>query len=276
LKNNPNRVLVIGASGNLGKPLVRKCQFTFANVISATSKDIKTILRENKDIDLIINVANRYYPEPTSIQLREMEESIIGLAELIASSTELNRAPIIHFSTYFQYPPEELKLWSEYSGFKNAATSIYKNISSTFGIPTTEIVLYDNFGGRRKNKIFDLMLSAAIGQETIDATPGDSQLNLTHIDDIVDGVVSSAQELFQTESELSRKYQLKNSNSYSLREIDTLISITLEIQTKVNWGALKYRKKEVFEIWDCAEIPTFWSTKKSLEQYILEERKKGT
>jgi len=276
LKPDRMNVLVIGATGNLGKPLVQRCQDIFTNTIVTSSQDTREILHEINDIDLIINVANRYFPAPTPSQLLQMKESIIGLAELIRDSNKKTRAPVIYFSTYFQYPPEELKPWSEYSGFKSAATSVYKTISSTYGIPTTEIVLYDNFGGERKNKIFDLMLSAAIGDETINATDGNSQLNLTHISDIVEGVVALAQKLLQGESSISRTYQLKSSNTLSLREVDALISETLEVKTKVNWGALRYRDKEVFKIWDCAEVPTFWSAKKSLKQYILEEKKKGT
>ena len=272
MNTSPITALIVGANGNLGRPLVKKLQEVFPNTIATSSSNTKEILHRIMDIDLIVNVANRYYPMPTPSQMLEMKKSIIGLAELIQEASRKTQARVIHFSTYFQYAPENLAPWSDYSDFKNSATSIYKSISSRFGIPTTEIVLYDNFGGERKDKIFDLMLDAAIKQNTFNATFGESQINLTHISDIVEGVVGLAKELVQADLGSSRAYQLKSSNTFSLRELDALISDSLEVATNVNWGALRYRDKEVFKMWDSSEVPSSWVAKKSLVDYILDEK----
>ena len=117
------------------------------------------------------------------------------------------------------------------------------------------------------------MLDAAIKQNTFNATFGESQINLTHISDIVAGVVGLAKELVQADLGWSRSYQLKSSNTFSLRQLDALISDSLEVATNVNWGALRYRDKEVFKMWDSSEDPTNWVAKKSLVQYILEEKR---
>lgn len=270
MKGVYEKILVIGGNGNLGEAIVDDLSNNFSEVFVTGPTNTKAFLESNEKFKLVINAANRYYPEPTRGQINEMENSIVGLAELIKSYSMDTNTPVIFFSTYLQYAPINLQPWSEYSQFKNIAGKMIKEISASRGIPTTEIILYDNYGGKRKNKIFDLMLQAAINGENLDTNPGDSVVNLTHIKDIVRGIRQSVVEILSSNSKIVRSYQFKSSKSYSLRELELMISKTLNIKNFVNWGAKKYRSKEVFTLWDCSESPPFWSESESLTGYVLQ------
>jgi nucleoside-diphosphate-sugar epimerase len=273
VKGRSERILVIGGHGNLGEAIVNDFSKYFSKVVVTGSTSTKEFLESNEKFQLVINAANRYFPEPTQGQINEMEKSIVGLAESIKNYIIIHNTPVIYFSTYLQYAPKNLQPWSEYSEFKSIAAKFFKHISVSRGIPTTEIILYDNFGGKRKNKIFDLMLQAAIKGENLDTSPGYSVVNLTHVNDIVRGIRESAIEILSPKSKIVRSYQFKSAKSYTLRELELMISKTLNINKFVNWGAVKYRGKEVFELWDCAESPRFWSETESINNYVLQMRR---
>ena len=270
MKGISEKILLIGGNGNLGEAIVDDLSNNFSEVIITGSTSTKEFLESNEKLKLVINAANRYYPEPTRGQINEMENSIVGLAESIKSYSLDTNTPVIFFSTYLQYAPKNLQPWSEYSQFKNIAGKMIKEISASRSIPTTEIILYDNYGGKRKNKIFDLMLQAAIKGENLDTNPGDSVVNLTHIKDIVRGVRESVIEILTPNSKILRSYQFKSAKSYTLKELEMIISKALNVKNFVNWGAVKYRSKEVFTLWDCSESPPFWSESESLNRYVLQ------
>ena len=273
MKGRSEKILIIGGNGNLGEAIVDDFSKNFSKVVVTGSTSTKEFLESNEKFQLVINAANRYFPQPTQGQINEMEKSIVGLAESIKNYIIIHNTPVIYFSTYLQYAPKNLQPWSEYSEFKSIAAKFFKHVSVSRSIPTTEIILYDNFGGKRKNKIFDLMLQAAIKSENLATSPGYSVVNLTHVKDIVRGIRESAIEILSPKSKIVRSYQFKSAKSYTLRELELIISKTLNIDKFVNWGDVKYRSKEVFELWDCAESPGFWSETESLDNYVLHMRR---
>jgi nucleoside-diphosphate-sugar epimerase len=273
VKGRSEKILIIGGNGNLGEAIVDDFSKNFSKVVVTGSTSTKEFLESNEKFQLVINAANRYFPQPTQGQINEMEKSIVGLAESIKNYIIIHNTPVIYFSTYLQYAPKNLQPWSEYSEFKSIAAKFFKHVSVSRSIPTTEIILYDNFGGKRKNKIFDLMLQAAIKGENLATSPGYSVVNLTHVKDIVRGIRESAIEILSPKSKIVRSYQFKSAKSYTLRELELMISKTLNIDKFVNWGDVKYRSKEVFELWDCAESPGFWSETESLDNYVLHMRR---
>jgi nucleoside-diphosphate-sugar epimerase len=273
VKGRSEKILIIGGHGNIGEAIVDDFIKDYSKVVVTGSTSTKELLESNEKFQLVINAANRYFPEPTQRQVNEMEQSIVGLAESIKNYSISHNTPVIYFSTYLQYAPKNLQPWSEYSQFKSIAAKFFKDISVSGSIPTTEIILYDNYGGKRRNKIFDLMLQAAIKEENLATNPGYSVVNLTHVNDIVRGIRESAIEILSPKSKVVRSYQFKSAKSYTLRELELMISKTLNINKFVNWGAVKYRSKEVFELWDCAESPRFWSETESLAKYVLHMRR---
>ena len=265
-------ILAIGTGGNLGDYFVKNSRYR--HFISSTvresepTRDFSLItwdkihLPEKYRPDLIINFANSYYPSPNMAELRNMQDAIVGVAHSIFNTNRIFSAPIIAFSSYFQYAPIEMQPWSQYSILKDESFRIYDGMDST----KIELTLRDNFGGKRKNKFFDLALLANKNGSQLNANPGESIINLLHLSDICDGIDTVIENLLHGAN--SAHFEFKARESHTLRELVRLIDEVSLKETSVKWGTYPYREKEVFEEWDCAPTPPGWSPKLDLADYI--------
>ena len=271
-------VLLIGASGNLGSVIEKFLKLSGYQVYRGvktlnTSQDIlikefeEIIIPKQVSIDLIINASNRYFVNANRQQIDLMHSAIIGITTSI-TKTNIG-CPVLFFSTYLQYLEGITQPWSSYTDFKTRSTDMIRSFSKETSINALELVLYDNYGGQRKNKFFDLVIDSVSTGNKLLATPGDSILNLTYIWDIV----NSLREILDNDSILLKELGLKTFSIYSedTYTLRNLVSIIEEISGKtvpIQWGAQPYRPKEVFEFAPAVPIfPTFVQTK-SVVEYI--------
>jgi dTDP-4-dehydrorhamnose reductase len=272
-------VLIIGKTGNLGfeinKYFKEKNYKVFSAVRNPISQEEFLIkpnmpinLPKNTKIDLIINAANRYYVNPNQDEVLKMHDSIIGIAQSIYLSNL--SCPIIHFSSYLQYLPDEMQPWSDYTTIKSEATEIFNTYGKDKQTLAVELVLYDNYGGRRKDKFFDLAIDSAIKQTNLQATSGETIINLTHIIDIVKSLESSTTNgLFNLFDTGNHSYAIYSANSHSLKQIVGFIEEVLKVRILVNWGAIPYREKEVFEFYKSKPLFPGFLQENTLSEYIL-------
>lgn len=275
-------ILLIGKTGNLGfeinKYFEEKNYKVFSAVRNPTSQYEFLIkpnepinLPKNTKIDLIINAANRYYVDPNPEEVLQMHDSIIGIAQSIYLSNL--SCPIIYFSSYLQYLPDEMQPWSDYTIIKSNATEIFNSYGKDRRTVTLELVLYDNYGGRRKGKFFDLAIDSAMKQTSLQATRGETVVNLTHVFDIVKSLESSiTSDLFNSINNKNHSYSIYSADSHSLKNLVALIEEVLKVRVTVTWGAIPYRKKELFEFYNNKPILPTFSQNTSLRQYILAKR----
>ena len=275
-------ILLIGKTGNLGfeinKYFEEKNYKVFSAVRNPTSQYEFLIkpnepinLPKNTKIDLIINAANRYYVDPNPEEVLQMHDSIIGIAQSIYLSNL--SCPIIYFSSYLQYLPDEMQPWSDYTIIKSNATEIFNSYGKDRRTVTLELVLYDNYGGRRKDKFFDLAIDSAIKHTDLQATRGETVVNLTYVFDIVKSLESIiASDLFNSINNINHSYSIYSADSHSLKNLVDLIEEVLKVRVPVKWGAIPYRKKELFEFYNNKPILPTFSQNTSLRQYILAKR----
>jgi nucleoside-diphosphate-sugar epimerase len=215
--------------------------------------------REGEFPDVIVNLSNSYYPNPRPEQLREMETAILGVANAISNSIEKSGCSVISASTYFQYCPTEQQPWSHYSELKNTAKEIVKTAAESCGTNFMDFVLFDNYGGLPRNKFVDFLERSLLDGVQIDCTEGAQVLNLTHVNDLVAAFVSAVDELANTQGKGSQTYELKSQFTVSLRELVDIAERASGRRASINWGAIPYREKEVFELWETGfKPPSAW------------------
>lgn len=272
-------ILLIGKTGNLGfeinKYFEEKNYKVFSAVRNPTSQ-YEFLIKPNEPInlpkdtkiDLIINAANRYYVDPNPDEVLQMHDSIIGIAQSIYLSNL--SCPIIYFSSYLQYLPDELQPWSDYTIIKSNATEIFNSYGKDRRTVTLELVLYDNYGGRRKDKFFDLAIDSAMKQTNLQATRGETVVNLTHVFDIVKSLESSiASDLFSSINNENYSYSIYSADLHSLKNLVDLIEEVLKVRVPVKWGAIPYRGKEVFEFYKSKPLLPRFLQENILKKYIL-------
>jgi nucleoside-diphosphate-sugar epimerase len=273
-------ILLIGSHGNLGTE-IKSCFDRKDYTIFVTSKNHNSkeeiyfdgtkplILPKNLKIDLIINAANDYYVTPNHEEMISMRNATIGIAENILLSNL--SCPILFFSSYLQYLPNNLQPWSTYTIMKSEAVEIFRQYGRNRKVATIEIALYDNYGGKRRNKFFDLALDSIVHNKVLKATSGDTVLNLTHIQDIVRNLWSLVDQDISQFKELNDfSFSIQTSDTFTLKNLVEYIEKISGISVPIEWGANPYRAKEVFQYYYSKPIlPSFYQGQ-TLDSYILD------
>jgi len=277
---------LLGSTGNLGSTFLREVDKLRENPGFAVGKIGRPDkISEDFNINgkgviaskggefpsIIVNLSNSYFPNPTPNQMFEMETAIIGVAKAISNSIEESGCSVISASTYFQYCPNEYQPWSHYSELKTIAKEIIRSTAESCRTNFTDFVLYDNYGGLQRNKFVDLLVRSLSNGEQIECTEGNQVLNLTHVSDLARAFVSEVQEFVNIEWKGSQTYELKSDFTVNLRNLVLKAESSSGRQASINWGAIPYREREVFELWETGfNCPSGWRPKIEFESYIKE------
>lgn len=278
----PN-ILIIGCTGNLGSlvlELLHNSNFPIrcTKRLGESAVDPTIIpfkgFRNLQDFEpnIVLNLAN-YYSQDTSLSsINKMNDSITGVATAIARENIKWKAKIITVSSYFQYCPEEFKPWSLYSELKSEALQILDKSSRSINTQLVNFILYDNYAGKNKKKFFDLLIKSVAMKQSLDATFGEQVINLTDINNIATAIVQECSFSLNLHDNHFVTYDLKGIHTFKLRELAGLVSSVLNISPLIKWGAIPYRPKEVFNLWETTyKPPRYWSPKDQLSDYILKE-----
>ena len=278
------KILLLGSTGTLGRKLLPKLLENFENVTCGFSENksqeyfgprIKLFANEidfSSDFDTIINLAG-YYPKLNDRKDEEKAKEVnIGIAHTIANHAAKYGNRVISFGSYFENCPVEFQPWSSYAISKKYSKELITRHSIENGFMFDYIYLYDNFGndGRRK-KFIDQLFDSIRSRETMNATPGNQIMDLISVNDIGDSIVNFLHS--KNSYEISKEWQIRSYNVYSLRNIHEIMESIFNLRIPIRWGAIPYRDKEVFSLWDSAMNMDCISLKKTLEEFIEEQQK---
>jgi len=275
---------LLGATGNLGSAFIREFQQinTSSDLIlriigrpgrlSADFNIMKSGMIQSDSgeyPDVIVNLSNYYVPNPTPNQDHEMEETILGVAHAISNTVRQSKCSIISASSYFQYCPDEFQPWSRYAEVKAGAKVVMQESALYSNSTMIDFVLYDNFGGLNRKKFVDLLVESLDNGKEIDCTDGDQILNLTHVSDLAQAFVFEAARVVNSESNGIKTFELKSNFTVNLRELVEIAELESGRQARINWGAIHYREREVFQLWDTGfQGPTNWNPLKKFGAFI--------
>ena len=77
-------------------------------------------------------------------------------------------------------------------------------------------------------------------------SPGDQKLNLLHVEDVCLGIIKSINLFSEINYGETKTYELKDENSYSLKNIAKIIEELSSLKANIDWGA-PHRENEVME-----------------------------
>jgi hypothetical protein len=141
-------------------------------------------------------------------------------------------------------------------------------------VTTAEITLYDNYGGQRKNKFFDLVLGSIANKKTLNATGGETVVNLTHIKDIVRNLENSiGKDLFIFKEKKDLSFSIQTNDTFTLRNLVEYIERISGKKVLIEWGSIPYRTKEVFQYYNSPPVLPSFSQGQTLDSYILSNLK---
>lgn len=287
------KLLVTGATGFVGKNFIfqlhKKYKITaLVRTESDTSmiEEYCSIYRDNGDIqtlsafiqeecfDGVIHLATYYQPSHSSKDFLTMLSSniIFGskLLEALCSNPPkffINTITFSQFTNSSSYTPAGL-----YDATKQAFCDIICFYASKLPTIFCNLLLYNTYGANdNRPKVFNLWSKIAKTQETMEMSKGEQKIDISHIDDVING--------FQTLIELCQNdkistlstYTLENQR-YTLKELANIFMQATNTHLPIIWGAKPYRENEIMDPIssknsNLKKLP-YWEPKISLQEGI--------
>lgn len=270
-------LLITGASGVLAKNFISRHSQKYKIIETKrepkVSNEIKLdswIMDEPKsEIDAVIHFAGKYLVDESLESKKNVHNSVIGTAAAVAEYCAKTRTPLIALGSYFEKAPLDMQPWSYYSSAKIAAYNLLRLSALNSDFAFKYVYCYDTFGpDTSRRKIVDVLLDPET--RLLEISEGLQRMNLTHVDDLVDGIGVQVQNLLEVPSGVE-EYQIKSKlNEFTLKEITEKINSIRSKKIDIRYGAKSYRNREVFSVWESApSIPNFEERIK-FEDFILE------
>ncbi len=287
------KLLISGATGFIGKHLTEKLLREGALVYSITrpSTDIKKLHKkvrnytftdnvddlisfmEKEKFDGVIHLASLFLAQhkPENIQSLLDSNLFLGTA-LLEASAKSNVPWFINTGTFWQhYKNKKYSPVNLYAATKQAFEVIAQYYTETTSINFVTIKLCDTFGSDdTRQKIFNLWARIAKTGESIDMSLGKQSINISHIDNVVEGYLKMIRALSKDKkrSLCGKSFAVTSSQVLSLRNLASLFTTVSGKALKINWGAKEYREREVMKPWNKGVVIPGWKEVTSLEEGI--------
>tara|TARA_B100000767_G_C19774979_1_gene542085 strand:- start:3228 stop:4079 length:852 start_codon:yes stop_codon:yes gene_type:complete len=247
-----NKILLTGSSGFIGSEILD--QLSKNNIIYITQRNkkkvskniqnIKNIYFKNYDnlnfklsnlkIDIVIHCATHYVKNHTSKDIKKLSESNILFGNIILENLKImNVKKFIYFTTTWEnYNSIKKNYFNLYAVYK----SIFREIISYYKKNLSYIKFYnlsisDTFGSfDKRKKIINLLKLNYKKNKSTKIISKNLYLNLLNVEDIVEAL-----KILIKKSYKSKDYILKNSKSYSVKEIIDKINKTSKKKIKIQW-----------------------------------------
>ena len=202
------RLIVTGATGYLGKHFFQGLQGMFEVyglvrrptennnhfLIDIDTSDPLFIDRVITDIQPDIILHNAAFVDLTDSQavFDELFTSNIELTRnYLRAAAKLKKTHFLNFDTYSSYCYDGTTTHQNmYSASKNVCREYLNFFSKLSNIKATNLVIYDVFGedDDRQTKVYNKVINAIKGEEIIDLTKGDQEINFVHVSDVISAV----------------------------------------------------------------------------------------
>ena len=242
-------IYTTGITGFIGRNLLHSLlekynfvlNFERNHKISIHQKNAKKILKdfdfkmlEDYSSEILIHLATLYNPSPKNeFEENEILQSNLNFPiQVCKTLEEINLKKIITTSSYIQLIPED-----EQNLYAKSKSDFIKWAEQTFEI--TEIFLFDSFGSDdNREKVIDIFIKKSLLNEEINIPEKKIQMNLTHIDEILECLMASL--------DLQKgKYMILSNNQITIEDLAEKIVKILGSKSLINkdFKAVDYFKK---------------------------------
>lgn len=275
-------VLVTGSRGVIGKILSerlskdgyqvigtrRESQAALDSMDEVVMHPWREIQMQGRKVDAVIHLAGKYITKDDLASQKETFDSVVGLSAAVADLIAIDDVPLVATGSFFEKSPESEPPWSHYSIAKVASRELLRLACQRSNQSMSYLYLYDTFGAEtRRGKFLDLLLENLNGSKALAVSEGRQVQDLTHIDDVATGIIQTLQSVMLGSTSYS-EWQIRSYDVFTLQALANLVEKELKVKLNIQWGAVPYRKKEVFELWNSApDLPGF-KPKFTLSEYL--------
>ncbi|MDD5558283.1 NAD(P)-dependent oxidoreductase [Candidatus Methylomirabilis sp.] len=165
-----------------------------------------------------------------------------------------------------------------YAATKQAFSTLAEYYLDAAGLRLLELHLYDSYGeDDPRNKLLSRLQAAAESSDEFAMSEGAQRLHLVHVADLVRGVAMACEQVQTFKAGERRIYRLPSAKAVSLRELVAMLNVSDQSHpVRVRWGTQPYRRREVFQPWEGAEVLPGWLPEISLEGGLRRLRGAGS
>lgn len=287
------KILVTGTTGFIGSHLIKRLLedgHALTALIRSSSKtkilekgvsgfifdgDVPSLITflQQEQFDGIIHLASLFLAQHKPEDIKNLVDSNIFLGTALLEASSKNNKPwFINTGTFWQhYQNKAYSPVNLYAASKQAFEAMAEYYIETSGINFVTLKLNDTFGPHdTRSKVFNLWLNISKSHESLDMSPGEQIMDISYIDNVVDGFAYMVDLLsHDTEKKLRGKsFAISAPERMSLRALAKVFEKITGATLSINWGKKPYRPREVMEPWTQGEHIPGWKPKITLEDGI--------
>jgi nucleoside-diphosphate-sugar epimerase len=277
------KLLISGATGFIGKNLAKR--------LLGGKHEVCAVIRPSTNIENLDKRISTYIydgnvPELISFMQKEKFDGVIHLASLfliqhkaedvsgliesnVLFSTALLEASVkssvpwfINTGTFWQhYLDKSYSPVNLYAATKQAFEDIAQYYRETSEINFVTIKLFATFGPfDTRSKVFNLWSKISKTKETLDMSPGEQLIDMTYIDNIIDGYFHMITSISKdSKRKLSgQSFTIQSDKRVTLKKLAKIFEKISNKKLNINWGGRPYSAREVMVPWSNGnKIPGF-------------------
>lgn len=303
------RAIVTGATGYIGGKLLARLLDSGVEVgivvrtrsslspalIEAEAKGCLTVYQHNEQTEELVDWVRTFSPNVVfhlaalSVaahrpdQLRPLlQANIVFGAEMLEATAMVEKAAFVATGTFWEYGlgDDRYRPTSLYAATKRAFRDLQQYFEQAEGLRAVELKLFDVYGpGDPRGRLLDLLLDAQASGKPLALSPGEQQIDLVHVDDVVETYLNAAGHFRDPDFAFPRaEYAVSSGVQMTIRELVTRLEALSGRAVPVAWGRRAYRPQEVMTPWKGETLPN-WYPQRTLDdglaQLIEAKRRDG-
>lgn len=289
-----NKVLITGGTGFIGATLARALARDGVKVLAlaregsdthaleqvgpdlrvcrhdGSTSQLVDLLRAEKP-QMVFHLASHFLVDhqPADVESLVRSNVLLG-AQLAEAMCIAGCARLVNVGTVWQhYQSSAYRPVNLYAATKQAFEDILAYYHDARGLSCVTLKLADTYGpADPRKKVLPLLLRLLETGEALDMSPGDQQLNLIHVDDVVAGLRRAGDMLLEQDAPVLASYFLPG-DTLTLKQLVARIESLAGRALHINWGGRPYRAREVMSpSIDSAMILPGWAPGISLDEGI--------
>lgn len=222
--------------------------------------------------DIVFHLASLYLAEHRPDQVEALVRSNILFPALLAEAmAATGTIRLVNTGTAWQqfedadYLPVNL-----YAATKQAAEDLLLYYADARDLSVVTLRLFDTYGrGDQRRKLIQILIDAARSGEALAMSPGDQIVDLTHVDDVVEGFVQAAKRPVQGGS---REVFHLSGERHSVKQLAALVARATGRPVDAHFGGRPYRAREVMDPVATGDhaLPG-WRRRRRLADYIADQ-----
>jgi nucleoside-diphosphate-sugar epimerase len=182
---------------------------------------------------------------------RLISSNILFPAQLIEAMAKNDCLNLVNTGTSWQhYDSNEFNPVNLYSATKQAFEDLLTFFIQTKSIKCITLKIFDTYGPKdNRAKLISTLINIAASGEMLNMSPGEQQIDLVYIDDVVDAYILAAHRLMEGKVSSHEQYSVSTGAPICLRDLVNILSEVFVQPINVFWGARPYRPREVMIPW---------------------------